>query len=158
MRARAPNQITAPRAVAGVPPQPLDGPNQASALDEAVPPDERRSQPRGRYTKAVHGHLPDEQVVLMGSNLSPQGMQVECEPRLSVGMRLTLDLYGHGEIPPVRMKARVLRDDGVQGLYLEFTDLWPGAPALLERLIKTLPLAAPGTGAGMVISEVVERR
>lgn len=157
IRAPAPNMITAPRAVAGVPepcaippgPQPMKLPDNG--------PSERRNEPRGRYTKAVHGRLGDENVVLMGTNLSPRGMQVDCEPRLAVGTKMKLDLYGHGDIPPLRMEAVVARDDGEQGWFLEFQNLWPGAPALLERLIKTLPLAAPGTDSGMVITEVVER-
>ena len=103
----------------------------------------------------MHGRVEDDQLVLMGSNLSPKGMRVDAEPRLQVGACLKLNLYGHGDIPPLRLEARVARNDGEQGLYLEFTDLWPGAPALIERLIKTLPLVSPGAG-GMVISEVVE--
>jgi hypothetical protein len=84
-------------------------------------------------------------------------MQVDPEPRLALGQTLKLDLYGHGDIPPLRLEARVARDDGEQGVYLEFTKLWPGAPALIERLIKTLPLLSPGEGE-MVISEVIESR
>jgi len=118
---------------------------------------ERRHLPRSHYTKAVHGQLGEQRVVLVGANLSPRGMQVDTDPRLSPGMRLKLDLYGHGSIPPLRLDARVARDDGERGLYLEFENLWPGAPALLERLVKTLPLITPGSGRGMVISEVVER-
>jgi hypothetical protein len=118
---------------------------------------ERRHQPRSHYTKAVHGQLGEQRVVLVGANLSPRGMQVDPDPRLSTGMRLKLDLYGHGSIPPLRLDARVARDDGERGLYLEFENLWPGAPAILERLVKTLPLITPGTRRGMVISEVVER-
>jgi hypothetical protein len=118
---------------------------------------DRRRMPRGHYTKAVHGQLGEQRVVLVGANLSPRGMQVDPDPRLALGMRLKLDLYGHGSIPPLRIDARVARDDGERGLFLEFEGLWPGAPAILERLVKTLPLITPGTGAGMVISEVVER-
>jgi hypothetical protein len=116
---------------------------------------ERRQLPRGVYTKAVHGRVENDQVVLMGSNLSPKGMYVDAEPRLQRGIYLKLDLYGHGDIPPLRLEARVARNDGEHGLYLEFVKLWPGAPALIERLIKTLPLISPSEG-GMVISEVVE--
>jgi hypothetical protein len=118
---------------------------------------ERRLLPRSHYTKAVHGQLGEQRVVLVGANLSPRGMQVDPDPRLEPGMRLKLDLYGHGSIPPLRLDARVARDDGERGLYLEFENLWPGAPAILERLVKTLPLITPGSGRGMVISEVVER-
>ena len=116
---------------------------------------ERRQLPRGRYTKAIHGRVEDGKIVLMGSNLSPKGMQIDPEPRLALGDVLRLDLYGHGEIPPLRLEAWVARDDGESGLYLEFAKLWPGAPALIERLIKTLPLVSPGEGE-MVISEVIE--
>ena len=132
---------------------PTATPAAVGARSEAGPTDRRRL-PRGHYTKAVHGHIDHEQIVLMGSNLSAKGMQVDVEPRLAIGACLQLDLYGHGEIPPLRLEARVARDDGEQGLYLEFVRLWPGAPALIERLIKTLPLVSPGEG-DLVISEVV---
>jgi len=55
----------------------------------------------------------------------------------------------------LRLEARVARDDGERGLYLEFENLWPGAPDLIERLLKTLPLVSPGEGR-FVISEVIE--
>ena len=119
--------------------------------------DERRRLPRAYYTKAVHGRLGEEQLVLMGSNLSPAGMQVDPEPRLALGARVKLDLYGHADVPPLRLDARVARDDGELGLYLEFENLWPGAPATLERLVKRLPLISPGSGSSMLIGEVIER-
>ncbi|MBW2316552.1 MAG: PilZ domain-containing protein [Deltaproteobacteria bacterium] len=131
------------------------GPEPIEALDEVSDGGERRRLPRGIYTKAVHGRVDGAQLVLMGTNLSPKGMQVDPEPRVELGASLKLDLYGHGDIPPLRLEARVARDDGERGLYLEFVRLWPGAPAVIERLIKTLPLVAPGEGR-MVISEVVE--
>jgi len=141
------------------PPPPQAAHSEATPDEAEVQLRERRQGPRGPYTKAVHGRLADDQVVLMGSNLSKYGMQVDPEPRLALGMKLKLDLYGHGDIPPLRLDAEVARDDGARGWYLEFVNLWPGAPALLERLVKTLPLATPGPeGSGIVISEVIERR
>lgn len=119
---------------------------------------ERRRLPRVEFTETVHGRVGGAPVVLMGSDLSPRGMQVQPESRLRIGLRLTLDLYGHGDIPPVRLEARVARDDGERGLFLEFVNLWPGASALIQRLIGKLPLLEPGAERGMVISEVVERR
>jgi hypothetical protein len=144
----------APPVEAPVPP-PRTG--EASAPAHLAEVEERRSMPRGQYTKAIHGQVAGEQIVLMGSNLSPAGMRIDPEPRLGLGVTLKLDLYGHGDIPPLRLQARVARDDGEQGLYLEFQDLWPGAPALIERLIKTLPVVSPQAG-GMVITEVIESR
>jgi len=137
--------------------RPTGAPDGGSAGDGRAEADlrDRRQLPRGVYTKAVHGRMEGGQIVLMGSNLSPRGMQIDVEPRLGVGNTLRLDLYGHGDIPPLRLEARVARDDGEEGLYLEFVKLWPGAPALIERLIKALPLATPGEG-GLVISEVIE--
>ncbi len=123
----------------------------------AEEPGERREHARGTYTKAVHGRVGDVHVVLMGSNLSCAGMQVDRDPNLAIGQRLKLDLYGHGDIPPLRIEAHVARDDGERGFFLEFQSLWPGAPALLERLIKTLPVLTPSQDEAMVISEVVER-
>jgi len=136
--------VTAPRPVGAA-----DGGRAEADLRD------RRQLPRSVYTKAIHGRVEGERIVLMGSNLSPRGMQIDAEPRLGVGNALRLDLYGHGDIPPLRLEARVARDDGEDGLYLEFVKLWPGAPALIERLIKTLPLATPGEG-DLVISEVIE--
>jgi len=135
---------------------PPEAPAPAAPVDAAVGELlERRQVPRGRYTRAVHGRVGDAQVVLMGSNLSPRGMQIDPEPRLVLGQQVKLDLYGHGDIPPLRLEARVARDDGERGLYLEFENLWPGAPDLIERLLKTLPLVSPGEGR-FVISEVIE--
>jgi hypothetical protein len=155
------HQRLAAAVVARARPAPMvDAPTRAEALASGQRPEteiaERRRLPRARYTKAVHGRMEDEKIVLMGSNLSPRGMQIDPEPRLGLGRSVKLDLYGHGDIPPIRLEARVARDDGELGLFLEFVNLWPGAPALLERLVKTLPVMAPGEG-GMVISEVVER-
>lgn len=134
---------------------PRPEPSETAPL--ACEPSDRRQQPRGAYTKPVHGRLDEAQIVLMGTNLSPEGMRVDPEPRLELGMRVTLDLYGHGDIPPLRLEAEVARDDGERGLFLEFQDLWPGAPALLERLVKTLPVIAPGHDESVVVTEVVDR-
>jgi len=149
------HQRLAAAVVARFRPAASPAPSPDLAVERDLEIEERRRLPRRRYTRALHGRVDESHVVLMGANLSPRGMRIDPEPRLAVGETLKLDLYGQGDVPPLRLDARVARDDGERGLYLEFIDPWPGAPALIERLIKTLPVVARGEGE-MVISEVVE--
>jgi len=136
------------------------GPSPSAAPAASVWPDreiaERRHQPRARYERPVRAEDGGEHRVLMGANLSPQGMRVAPDPRLCLGDRMQLELFGSGDVPPVCVEAEVARNDGDRGLYLAFRGLWPGAPALLDRIVRSLPLVSAGDGDEVVISRVLD--
>jgi len=94
---------------------------------------------------------------LIGSDLSVGGMRVRPDPTLAVGAKVKLAIYGSAGIPPVLIKAEVTRDDGDDGLVLQFRKVSSGAAAALERLVESLPGSQGGVGPDVVVSEVLER-
>jgi len=98
--------------------------------------------------------------VLVGRDLSVEGMRVEASPDLTVGDRLHLAIYGDPGEEPMLVWATVERDDGERGIAIAFDDLHPVAAAKLEKLVISLPavesLHDEETEAmGTVISEML---
>jgi len=140
---------------------------EAAALpeqgDEAIAPDaDQRSSPRKLFTRRVLASAGGGTHVLIGRDLSAGGMRVRPVPGLRVGDEFKLALYGHGGDPALVLKAVVSRDDGWNGLVLQFRDVGPSAAAKLELLVTSLPAARAtkgrgGRAPGVVVSEIVER-
>jgi len=77
--------------------------------------------------------------VLVGRDLSIEGMRVEASPDLAVGDRLHLAIYGRPDEEPFLVWATVDRDDGERGMAIAFDELHPLVAAKLEQLVGSLP-------------------
>lgn len=145
------------------------------AIDRATPADapaaevidlQRRRSPRGSFTSSFVA-TPDEanrpaSRVLMGRDLSAQGMRIERAPDIRVGDGFRLALYGPAQVQPFLVDARVVRDDGEDGFGLQFVDVPSETARELEKLVACLPDVesledGEAGGLGAVISEVLSR-
>jgi hypothetical protein len=122
---------------------------------------DRRSHTRGTYTGPVVASEGPTSRVLMGRDLSAGGMRVERLPGLKMDDTLRLALWGPGQDHPFQITARVMRDDGEEGLALRFEDLETAAAEALEKLVACLPDVesledGEARGLGAIISEILE--
>jgi hypothetical protein len=149
----------------GVEPQPSEGEmteRVTSGLPQAAPasPDERRKVRRGAYQREVVALGGDAPQVLMGRDLSDGGMRVEPNPDLEPGTKLRLAIYGAAREEPFLVEAEVVRNEGDDGVALQFEALSPDIVQRLERLVASLPavesLEDGETGSvGTVVSQVL---
>ncbi len=125
----------------------------------------RRLGPRGSFTSSVvatPGETGGHSRVLMGRDLSAQGMRIEPASDIQVGDRFSLAVYGPAQHRPFLIDARVVRDDGDSGFGLQFVDLPTEIVRELEKLVACLPdiesLDDGEAGSlGAVISEIVAK-
>lgn len=144
------------------------GPSPDLSLPDDVPYDddedtsERRHTRRGSFERKVPAFGNRALRVLVGRDLSMQGMRVERFPGLEVGDRLHVALYGDAEeADPLLVWATVSRDDGEDGMALVFDEVGRGIARKLEALVCSLPavesLHDDECGAmGTVVGEVLE--
>jgi hypothetical protein len=78
--------------------------------------------------------------VLVGDDLSAQGMRVEPHPSIAMGDRLHLAFFDECDPEPLRVVAEAARDDGNLGWMLRFVDLDKEASLRIQRLMRRLPL------------------
>jgi hypothetical protein len=117
---------------------------------------DRRAQTRRLFNRRVLGGDEGIARILIGRDLSKQGLRVEREARFALGDALKLALYGGVGSSPVMLKAVVERDDGELGWYLRFEALTPAVARDIEKLLDSLvPVDLPD-GAGRVLTEVLE--
>jgi PilZ domain len=121
---------------------------------------ERRRHPRGAFPQKVVARGDEGRRVLMGRDLSREGMRVERLDELDLGDRLRLSLFAPGRAEPFLVEAVVARDDGERGLALRFENLGSEVGEAIERLVAGLPdLEALEEGEaanlGRVISEIL---
>ncbi len=128
--------------------------------DEA---EDRRRHPRREYQRRVvalaHNDEQPENVVL-GHDLSLEGVRIERRPGHEVGSRTTLALYGRSREEPVVVEAKIVCDHGEGGLGLEFVSLTPEQKQQLEKLIAHLPPLESlqddrPEGEGLVVSRLM---
>jgi hypothetical protein len=130
-----------------------------SNLDEAVLADRRKDQ-RADYLQRIEVQNSGETSVLMGRDLSSNGMCVEYFADAHIGARLQLAIYGPSESAPLYVDAEIVRDDGEQGIGLRFCDLTRESSAQLEKFVSYLPAvesleAGEALGMGSVLAEVL---
>jgi hypothetical protein len=132
----------------------------APRLSEPVGASERRRSPRGEMKRHVIGLKGDDAPVLMGRDVSVGGMRVDSHPSLSLHDELQLAIHVRAREDPLVVRARVTRDDGPRGLFLEFFDLPDSSRSYLEKMVDFLPILAVrdgGDSAGIVMSEILEQ-
>ncbi len=123
----------------------------------------RRDALRSEYLRTVptlRANDPDAPDVVLGSDLSVQGMRVAHDPGLSVGSRFAVALHGNSREEPLVIQAEVERDDGPSGFYLRFVDLGKQDEARLRSLLERLqPLESlrqgDPEGTGLVVSRLI---
>ncbi|MFQ5699534.1 MAG: PilZ domain-containing protein, partial [Myxococcota bacterium] len=127
----------APEAEAEAAPEP-----EAEAAPEPEAPEglsERRRNPRSEYETEVQALTPASTGVILGHDLSIEGMRVGPRDDLALGTRLTLALHRGERREPLVVDAEVAREDGDRGLWLRFADLDAAQAQELEVLVCELP-------------------
>jgi len=98
--------------------------------------------------------------VILGSDLSLEGIRLAPHEGLTVGSRLTLALHGSCRGAPLLLEADVVRDDGSRGLGLRFVLLSPADKSALAKLIaelKPIESLRDRDGEPLVVSQVISR-
>jgi hypothetical protein len=124
-------------------------------------PEERRKEPRAHYTGEVVQLDGEAQSVLVGRDISATGMRVEPNANLQPGASLRLAVYGAAREQPFMLRARVIRNEGPNGVAIAFENLAPAVAKRIERLVASLPAVEPLQGGesdalGAVIGQVLE--
>lgn len=111
-------------------------------------PVRRRRAPRRAFHRKVPAFEARGLRVLVGRDLSTEGMRVDAAAGLEVGARLEVALYGAPREEPLMLHARVMRDDGPAGLALRFEDLDPATRERIAVILMRLP-AIESTAGGV---------
>jgi hypothetical protein len=112
---------------------------QSPDSDDTSSLENRRQIRRAAFAAKVPAFGSRALRVLVGRDLSIEGMRVEASPELEVGDRLHLAIYGDPEEEPFLIWATVDRDDAERGMAISFDELHPVIAQKLERLIGSLP-------------------
>ena len=124
---------------------------------------ERRRSRRGTYGERLTAFTTvdsEVQQVVLGHDLSVEGIRIGPRPGLSVGDRVELVLYGGPSGEAFTLQAHVVHDAGSGGLGLRFSNLGSDGVRRLEYLVQQLPPVealtpgAPGDG-GLVVSRIL---
>lgn len=135
--------------------------NERTPLAAAGSPEDRRKNPRASYDRSVRSVDEEANLVLMGRDLSVGGMRIEPHSGLAIGTKLRLAIYGEPREDPFIVRARVVRNDGDEGMGLRFEQIPSGVAARLESLVATLPSVESLHGGetdalGSVVSRILE--
>ncbi len=130
--------------VAEHPPEPT--PDDELVLDQV----DRRAHGRARYERSVTAQHGGQTLVLVGRDLSTQGMRVARAPGMQVGMELRVTIYGGPRQRPVVVPAEVTSDDGEQGFLLRFLPLKRPELERIEKMVAEAPgVQAVGGASGL---------
>ncbi len=147
-----------------VSPRPSETPASLPDLSEAETNEEadRRLNRRAAYVREIPAYGERALRVLVGRDLSAQGMRVE---RMDVanGDRFRLAIYGEAGKDPILVWATADRDDGEGGTVLIFEELESAAAHELEKLVARLPSVEPLAGGeiaamGSVVGEILPEK
>jgi hypothetical protein len=141
-------------------PDPADPAPGVPAASQSEYPHERRN-PRVAYTRKVTALMGGGEHVILGRDLSIEGMRTEPLPELTVGTQLELAIYGPSGAEPVLVQAVVSRDDGPLGTAFHFNDMASGDRPRLQAIIEGTPkirlLSGVETDASVVMARLRER-
>ncbi len=135
-----------------------DGEESASSAQESV--DERRTYPRRAYRQKLWAVGAEDVSVVLGHDLSLTGIRVEGDPRLAVGDRVELALYGDAQGEPLTVEALAVREETSRGLALRFVNLTPPQTERLQAMLETLPpleSLQDDNPTGLVVSKLLRR-
>ncbi|HTO70428.1 MAG TPA: PilZ domain-containing protein [Myxococcota bacterium] len=121
---------------------------------------DRRRSPRRAYRRRVAALTKadaEAPQVVLGHDLSAEGIRIARQPGLALGQRIALGLYGTAGGAPLVLEAEIVRDHGARGFGLVFRDLGAEQKAQLEELVETLvPLESLDTQTRIIVSRVLE--
>lgn len=100
--------------------------------------EERRTGKRAAFPGAVNAIRDEAARALVGRDLSTGGLLVEQNLDLRIGDETSLEIYEREEGAPLRVRARVVRDDEA-GMALQFIDVSDDVGERLEALVAGLP-------------------
>ncbi|MCG8589401.1 MAG: PilZ domain-containing protein [Proteobacteria bacterium] len=131
------------------------------AVPEADAP-ERRQDARRPYRHSIQAYDQGTTRVLIGRDLSAGGMRIEPTEELGLGDRMVIAIYAPDREEPLKVRARVARDDAAHGLALQFDEVPRVVANELEKLVACLPDVEPlqageRAALGSILSEVLER-
>ncbi|UCE85877.1 MAG: PilZ domain-containing protein [Deltaproteobacteria bacterium] len=112
-------------------PEPLE--DDAIELEDI----ERRRQPRAPYGESITALTGEAAHVILGRDLSPDGMCVDRIPGASIGSTIRLALYGDRREEPIVVRAVVTRSDDRRGTALRFEALDAELRSRVEHLVAT---------------------
>ena len=92
--------------------------------------------------------------VVIGRNLTPDGMHIERDPALALGDAVSLVLYCGGRSHPIELHGHIEADDD-DGWRLAFDEISPETKTALQALRDGLP-SGPHEDTGFVIAEILE--
>jgi hypothetical protein len=119
---------------------------------------ERRQKRRAAFSGEVVTLHDEARRVLLGRDISPDGMRVGAQPDLAPGALLQLAIYAAAGEPPIAVRARVVRNDGPSGVALRFEELSQGSVRRIEELVARLPSVEPlQEGECAALGSVVSR-
>jgi PilZ domain len=135
-------------------------PSAPPSKERALAMDDRRRKPRAAYSQTIPAFGERALRVLVGRDLSVDGMRVEPQPEIWIGDRLQLAIYGEAGNEPMLIWGRVERSDGERGVLIRFEPLDPATQAHLERLVAILPAVeslhdAETEAMGTVLGEIL---
>ena len=140
--------------------KPRSGTQAGDAGNRAITVDDRRKQTRGAYSQTIPAFGERALRVLVGRDLSVNGMRVEPQPELWVGDHLQLAIYGEAGEAPMLIWGHVDRSDGDRGVLILFDPQDSSTQARLERLVASLPAVeslhdSEAEAMGTVLSEIL---
>lgn len=123
---------------------------------------ERRKSARKPFKKRVLATLRGQAQAVVSKDISAGGMRLEPDAGLSVGDELKLALYGAKGTPPIVLRAKVVNDEGEQGMGLRFVDLGEKMRARLDDLVGESSILGKaetedGERPKMVLTEILDR-
>ena len=128
-----------------------------SAVPQNEYPHQRRN-PRVEYTRHVTVLLDGDQCVVLGRDLSLEGMRADPIPGLTVGTEIELAIYGTSGAEPVLVQAFLARDEGPRGTVFRFNSMADWDRPRLENIIANVPeihqLSGDQTGAPVAVSRL----
>lgn len=136
----------------------------AAISEDSEQPAERRSSRRVEYDKHIVTVDDEATRVLLCRDISVGGMRVNPNETLVPGDGLLVAVHIRSRTEPLVVNARVARDDGENGLVLEFHDLSKESADYLTKMVNLLPMLGVKSESGedgetgLIISEIVERR
>lgn len=141
---------------------------RVSVLSEAphrAPRERRRTERRAyrRRVAALTAFDADAPQVVLGHDLSVDGIRIARQPGIAVGQRIALGLYGASGGGALVVEAEVVRDHGARGFGLVFRGVRAEQRRQLAELVGTLaPLESlegdSPTATRLVVSRVLETR
>jgi hypothetical protein len=117
------------------------GPGSIPLLGRTSRPVRRERQERASYGRELDAMCSGATRALLGRDLSESGVRVEPTEKLALRERVRLALHGCPTGEPIVVDAHVERNDGPDGLLLQFDSIDASDRVRLRQLIASLPKA-----------------